>query len=224
MRINRRTFSEEETKEEAKEEQNNDPVDMLSALIPEERPELRVTGIYGDVNEEKCSEAVYGLHALHLTGRKRFLENPEDPDSDLLESYEPLEFVISTHGGLAADMFSVYDCMREIRDRTPIITKGLGKVMSAGVLLLAAGTKGERRIGKYCRVMIHGVMAGQHGYLADVENEFKETKAIQKMYVQALSDETSMSETYVRKLMNKKTNVYLNAEEAVNLGIADIIF
>ena len=60
--------------------------------------------------------------------------------------------------------------------------------------------------------------------LADVENEFKETKAIQKMYVEALASETKMSENYVRKLMNKKTNVYLNAEEAVKLGIADIIF
>ena len=33
-----------------------------------------------------------------------------------------------------------------------------------------------------------------------------------------------MTESYVRKIMNKKTNVYLNAEEAVKLGIADIIF
>ena len=120
-------------------------------------------------------------------------------------------------------MFSVYDVIRDLRDRTPIHTKGLGKVMSAGVLLLASGTKGERRIGKYCRVMIHGVMAGQHGYLADVENEFKETRAIQRMYVQALAEETNMTEAYVRKLMNKKTNVYLDAEEAVKLGIADII-
>ena len=217
MKLNETSPSKEDKKEEPE-------AGVLSMLMQDDRPELRVTGIYGDVNEDKCSEAVYGLHALHLTGRKRFLEDPEDPESDILESYEPLEFVISTHGGLAADMFSVYDCIREIRDRTPIITKGLGKVMSAGVLLLAAGTKGERKIGKYCRVMIHGVMAGQHGYLADVENEFKETKAIQKMYVQALSDETNMSQTYVRKLMNKKTNVYLNAEEAVKLGIADIIF
>ena len=160
---------------------------------------------------------------MHLTGQKQGFVNPEDPESEVYTSYEPIEFIISTHGGLAAEMFSVYDTIRQIRETTPVLTKGLGKVMSAGVLLLACGTKGERRIGRYCRVMLHGVMAGQHGYLADVENEFKETKAIQKMYVQALSNETSMSETYVRKLMNKKTNVYLDAEEAVKLGIADII-
>lgn len=208
-----------EKEEEAKPQDG----DIVSMLMPEERPELRLTGIYGDVNEERCSEAVYGLHALKLTGKKERMVTVDEEEA--IESYtEPIEFIISSHGGLAADMFSVYDTIREIRETTEIHTKGLGKVMSAGVLLLASGTKGKRKIGKYCRVMIHGVMAGQHGYLADVENEFKETKAIQKMYVQALADETNMTEAYVRKLMSKKTNVYLNAEEAVKLGIADIIF
>jgi ATP-dependent Clp endopeptidase proteolytic subunit ClpP len=217
MIFNKKRLSEEQEKEKEQE-------DMFAALMTEPaRPELRMTGIYGDVTEDRCSEAVYGLMALHLTGTEKALSDPEDKDSEIIETYQPIDFIISSHGGLAADMFSVYDVIRELRDRTPIHTKGLGKVMSAGVLLLASGTKGQRRIGRYCRVMIHGVMAGQHGYLADVENEFKETRAIQRMYVKALADETNMSETYVRKLMNKKTNVYLNAEEAVKLGIADII-
>jgi len=219
MTFNKKYFSEEEKQEE------KEQTDIFSALLTEDpKPELRMTGIYGDINEDRCSEAVYGLLALHLTGTEQRLSDPEDGKSEIIETYQPVDFIVSSHGGLAADMFSVYDVMRDLRDRTPIHTKGLGKVMSAGVLLLAAGTKGERRIGKYCRVMIHGVMAGQHGYLADVENEFKETRAIQRMYVQALAEETNMTETYVRKLMNKKTNVYLDAEEAVKLGIADIIF
>jgi len=219
MIFNKKSFSEEEKKDQEKGQD-----ELFTTLMAEPpRPELRMTGIYGDVTEDRCSEAVYGLMALHLTGTEKVLSNPEDENSEIIETYQPIDFIISSHGGLAADMFSVYDVIRDLRDRTPIHTKGLGKVMSAGVLLLASGTKGERRIGKYCRVMIHGVMAGQHGYLADVENEFKETRAIQRMYVKALSDETNMSETYVRKLMNKKTNVYLDAEEAVKLGIADII-
>ena len=210
-------------KEEPKEEEG-EPVDLLSVLgMGTPKPELRLTGIYGDVNEEKCSETIYGLHALYLTGQKTILADPEDENSNEITIYEPIEFVISTHGGLASEMFSVYDTIREIRDTMPIVTKGLGKVMSAGVLLLASGTKGYRKIGKHCRVMIHGVVSGQHGYIADVENEFTESKYTQKMYIKALADETDMTEKYVKKLMDKKTNVYLNAEEAVNLGIADII-
>ena len=105
----------------------------------------------------------------------------------------------------------------------PIHTIGIGKVMSAGTLLLAAGTKGERRIGRFCRVMIHGVISGQQGHLADIENEFDEAKMTQKMYIQALAEETNMTERYIRNLIKKKSNVYLSAQEAVDLGIADIV-
>jgi len=213
-------FNETPTEEQSEDTQSK----VFSMLMPDSPPELRVIGIYGDINEEKCSEAVYGLLAYHLSGTQQEPIDPENEESELVETYQPIEFIISSHGGLAAEMFSVYDIIRDLRDNSPIHTKGLGKVMSAGVLLLAAGSKGKRKIGKHCRVMIHGVVAGQHGYLADVENEFKETKYIQNMYIKALAGETNMTEKYIRKLMNKKTNVYLDAEEAVKLGIADIIF
>ena len=88
---------------------------------------------------------------------------------------------------------------------------------------MAAGTKGERRIGMNCRVMIHGVISGQQGYLADVENEFEEAKFTQELYIKALAGETDMTVKYLRKLLQRKTNVYLSAKDAVELGIADII-
>jgi len=212
-----------ETKEQEQEEKTNDDMfSMLSEAL--DKPELRVTGIYGDITEEKCSEAVYGLLALNQTGRHLIKKDPEDPDSELVEVCEPIEFYISTYGGQASEMFSVYDMMRSLREEIPIHTHGIGKVMSAGVLLLAAGTKGDRRIGRNCRVMIHGVVSGQHGHIADVENEFSEAKMTQKLYIKALVEETNMTEKDIRKMINKKTNVYLDAEKAVELGIADIIF
>ena len=179
-----------------------------------------MTGVYGDINEEKCSETVWGLLALHETGKRYYKE--EDSDQ-LIEEYTPIDFYISSYGGQAAEMFAVYDVIRSLRDITPIITHGVGKVMSAGVLLLASGTKGERRIGKHCRVMIHGVISGQHGHLHDVENEFEEAKITQKQYVKALAAETNMTAKYIKKLVQRKTNVYLSAKDAVELGIADII-
>jgi len=191
-------------------------MELLNLLGPPPgQPELRLTGIYGDVTETRCSEAIFGLIALSPTPAQLATEGFEP---------EPIDFVISTHGGHAAEMFSVYDIIRDIKQRAPVHTKGVGKVMSAGVLLLASGTKGQRRIGKYCRVMIHGVIAGQSGYIGDMEHEFKETKYIQKMYIKALAEETNMTPNYIKRLMGRKTNVYLDAEEAVKLGIADIIF
>ena len=207
-----------------KEEEKKDKEEVVSLVnMALDKPEIRALALYGDVTEEKCMEVVYSLLALDFTSKSLSYEDPEDPDSPAIEVVEPIEFYISTYGGQATEMFAVYDVMRMIRDTTPICTYGLGKVMSAGVLVLAAGTKGERRIGNHCRVMIHGVVAGQHGHIADIENEFSETKMTQKMYIKALSQETDMTERYIKKLMDRKTNVYLDAEEAVNLGIADII-
>jgi ATP-dependent Clp endopeptidase proteolytic subunit ClpP len=212
-------FSDKKKKEPSEEDKNL--ITFINSAI--EKPSLRITGIYGDITEEKCSEAIYGLLALHESGREVMRADPDDEESKLVETYMPMEFYISTYGGSANEMFAVYDIVRYIRDYSPILTHGIGKVMSAGVLLLSSGTKGERRIGKHCRIMIHGVVSGQHGHLSDVENEFEEAKSTQKLYIDALAAETNMTPKYIKKLMDKKTNVYFNASEAVDLGIADIV-
>ena len=209
-----------EEKEETKEEYEAISLSDLSSVLTD-APKLRILGIYGDINEERCSEAIYTLKYLTESGLMAAQLSSTEEEED---APEPIEFCISTYGGAAMDMFAVYDTMREIRNVVPIHTVGMGKVMSAGVLLLAAGTKGQRKIGKNCRVMIHGVISGQHGHLHDVENEFEEAKITQKQYVKALAAETNMTEAHLRKLIQRKTNVYIDAEEAVELGIADIIY
>ena len=93
--------------------------------------------------------------------------------------------------------------------------------MSAGVLLLAAGTKGKRKIGKNCRVMIHSVLAGNEGPLHNLENEIAEVRWTQDRYIKALIDETKLTQKTVNKLLQRHVNVYLSAEDAVKYGIAD---
>ena len=176
----------------------------------ETEPELRVIGLFCDVAEEKVAELVHALLYLHESNTNK-------------EESLPVEFYISTYGGAADDMFALYDVMRQLLPTTEIHTIGIGKVMSAGVLLLAAGTKGKRKIGKYCRVMIHSAMAGSHGSLPNLVNELEALQQTQEDYISALSDETKMSTEEIKNMLERKVNVYLSAEEAVKLGIADII-
>lgn len=174
---------------------------------------MRKIGLYGQIEEERCAEVIYLLLSLYEGGKIQ--------DDDGNETIDPIELVISTWGGAAVDMFAVYDIMRLLREDCEIGTFGLGKVMSAGVLLLAAGTPGKRRIGRHCRVMIHSVVSGHMGELHDLENELEEAQETQKQYIKALAAETHMSQKYIKNLLNKKINVYLTAEQAVDLGIAD---
>ena len=122
-----------------------------------------------------------------------------------------------------ADMFAIYDLMRLLRETCPISTLGIGKVMSAGVLLLASGTKGSRRIGKHCRIMLHHVMTSEQGSLADMSVTYKEAYIVEKMMFDALISETNLTMAQIKRLMKSNTNHYFSAEEAVKMGIADVI-
>ena len=113
--------------------------------------------------------------------------------------------------------------MRLVREETPIHTVGIGKVLSAGVLLLAAGTKGERRIGKNCRLMLHRVLTGESGSLHSIQASVKEAEIIEHMMFEALVEETNLTMKQVKKIVSKNLDAYFSAEEAVEMGIADII-
>jgi|TARA_R100001163_G_scaffold62889_1_gene54130 ATP-dependent Clp protease protease subunit len=184
-----------------------------AALSAQQEPDMRIIGMFCDVHEEKVAEVI---HAMLYLNEMNKLEKTE-------EAKKPIEFYLSTYGGSADDMFALYDIMRTVRQDSEIHTLGLGKVMSAGVLLLAAGTKGKRRIAKNCRVMIHSVAAGNHGNLQDLTNELEAISDLQQMYTNCLVAETNMTESDIKDMLNRNVNVYLSATEAVKLGIADII-
>ncbi len=187
--------------------------ELLGAVGAPKEPDMRTIGLFTDVAEEKVAEIA---HAMLYLNELNKLEKSEDKK-------KPIEFYLSTYGGNADDMFALYDVMRQVKLDTEIHTIGLGKVMSAGVLLLASGTKGKRKIGKYCRVMIHSVIGGSHGSLPNLANEMEAIQQIQKDYIDALVAETTMTSKKMKALLERKVNVYLSAEEAVELGIADII-
>jgi ATP-dependent Clp protease protease subunit len=136
-------------------------------------------------------------------------------------SLKSMNFYVSTYGGNADDMFAIYDMMNITKEKCDIETIGLGKVMSAGTLILAAGTKGKRKITKHCRVMLHSVAAGSYGNLHNLQNEMETIKHQQDKYINALVANTSMTKRQIQKLLDRKINVYLSAEEAVEYGIAD---
>ncbi len=215
---------EDDKQEQQSEEVATDLSQFLLLNDPASEPaKLRIIGLYGEVTEENAAETTYSLLALKEMGKKEELSDPDDPESDVITTYQPLDFIVSTWGGSAADMFSIYDIMRTVRADCDISTLGLGKVMSAGVLILAAGTKGQRKIGKNCRVMLHGVTSGQHGNLSDLENEMAEAKWTQDTLVNCLTKETKMTKKYLKKILAKRMNVYFTAKEAVELGMADEI-
>ena len=181
----------------------------------------RVVSLYGEVSELSCKNAVAAFYSLHETGAVEEVIECEEEEAVVKTSHLPIDFIISTEGGSVSDMFALYDCMRDIRKESEINCFGIGKIMSAGVLLLAAGTKGKRRVGKNCRLMLHSISGGHFGSLKELEVDIKEVRWFQDQYAKSLAAETSLTERQIKNIFRKKTDTYFDAEQAVKWGIAD---
>ena len=201
-----------EEEESEEEEQQMTLMDLLGGGVGGAKsPEARSIMFVGEVTEDRAADLVSALLVLSQT---------KDPDA---VRAEPIKLYVSTYGGSADEMFGIYDVVNFCKKFCDIETIGLGKVMSAGTLMLASGTKGKRKIGKHCRVMIHAVNAGQVGDIFNLQNELEQTVGLQDSYIQAMSHETNMTKRQIQTLINRKVNVYLTAEEAIEKGLADEI-
>lgn len=206
IRLEKKSKKNEEPAAEGAQE-NETVAELLGSLAT--GPEQRSIMFVGEVDEEKAADMISALLVLSQT-KPAGQERADD-----------IKIYVSTYGGSADEMFSIYDVMSYCKQFCDIETIGLGKVMSAGTLILASGTEGKRKLGKHCRVMMHSVNGGSIGELHNLENEMEQMKGLQDNYIQCLSTETSMTKRQIQTLINKKINIYLSAEEAIEKGLAD---
>ena len=132
---------------------------------------------------------------------------------------KPIYFMLNTYGGSLDDMFALYDTLKFIQ--CPVHTVGLGKIMSAGVLLLAAGNKGNRLLGKNARLMLHPVSTFLHGNIFQILNESDEINRLQTQLETCLTSETKMSIKEYKKLMKQGNDIYISPSDALKYGIVD---
>jgi ATP-dependent Clp protease protease subunit len=177
----------------------------LAALLPHPKhgEDSRIVVLYGGVSEQSISAVIYQL--LYLAN----------------QNHKPIHLVVSTYGGSVDEMFSLYDTIRFLP--CPVHTIALGKVMSAGVLLLASGVKGKRLIGSSARLMMHPISGGFYGNVFESMSETSEFKRLQDLMVSSLQKESNMTKEQVEKIMKSGHDFYVTPEEAIKLGIVDKI-
>ena len=178
----------------------------------EEEPLL---GLVGEITEAAAQQLALMLLAFNGGGILR----PEPPE----EKEDDIEFFISSTGGSLSEMFTIYDLMELVKRRRDIATFGYGKVASAGVPLLAAGTKGKRHISKNARIMLHHCSSNVSGPHPNVRANYNELKTVEDMMVQILVEHTKLSAGEIYNIFSKNTDEFFSAEEALEMGIVDKI-
>ena len=200
----------DEKNEDATESEET-PVD-ISSLFGDS--DFKTISIYGEIDEDTGKSATLGLQLFKESEPK---SSDDDDDADPPR----IDMIVSTEGGNVQDMFAIYDCVRDVRKNCDIHTLGIGKVMSAGILLLASGTPGKRTVGKYCRLMMHSVKGAHFGSLKELESDIREVRWYQEQFIKALAEETKLSYKELKAIFPRKSDTYFDALQAVEWGIAD---
>ena len=107
----------------------------------------------------------------------------------------------------------------------PVATISVGKSMSAGSILLAAGTPGYRYMDSNSTVMVHEAGSGTIGKLEDMKVSVKETERLNKLIFEKLAKYSGKDKKYFLNLISSKKNSdwFLTAADAKKHGIVDHI-
>ena len=105
----------------------------------------------------------------------------------------------------------------------PIRTIGIGNVMSAAFLIFVSGTKGERYIAQNTGIMCHQYSDSPEGKHHDLKSSMKEGENCNARMLEIIKDATGLTASKIKARLLPASDVYLTADEALVLGIADYI-
>lgn len=133
------------------------------------------------------------------------------------EKRKPIRILINSDGGSVDAVMNVIDTIR--LSKTPVYTIGLGRVYSAGGLLLMAGHK--RYIFEHTSCLIHDGSSGAIGSIGKLLDNLKFTEELERRIKKYILSVTSIDEkTYDE---NYRRDWFMFSEEMIRLGVADRI-
>jgi len=135
-------------------------------------------------------------------------------DRLVAEKQKLITVKLSSEGGSAYDAMAIYALIRN----TPVSVnvEAYGKVMSAAILILAAGDK--RSADKDCIFMVHeGSVSSEGLNVKDLKRAIKQAGKEEVIWNQLLADRTGMYSGIWETLA--KNSRYFSSEEALSWGL-----
>jgi ATP-dependent Clp protease protease subunit len=161
--------------------------------------------INGEIDEDSIGDAVKWL----------IYENLDVSREKVLTLY------INSTGGDLYQAFGLIDVMRS--SHHVVRTIGIGSIMSAAFLIFASGDKGQRYAAKNTSFMCHQFSESMEDKYHDLKATMKENDICNDKMVSILKDATGLAPSVIKKKLLPASDVYLTAQEVLDLGIADHI-
>jgi ATP-dependent Clp protease protease subunit len=133
----------------------------------------------------------------------------------------PIVVYIDSYGGYLDSLNSMLETIEQVSN--PIITVCIGKAMSCGAVLLAAGD--HRFCGRFSRVMIHQSTGGDYGPVEGLQKNVDECKRVNDMFMSFLAKRCNKTLSELKQIIkdNESRDFYLDAEACLEFGIVDAV-
>ena len=133
---------------------------------------------------------------------------------------DTVNILLNSGGGDVIETLAFIDYMKSQKDQMKFNIIVRGMAMSAAALLLANGT-GTRAASKHSKIMVHQLSTIVVGKLSDVKSNAKFSEQLEDECNELMSQFTKKDKTYWEE--NQKSDYFLNAQQALDLGIIDQI-
>ena len=130
---------------------------------------------------------------------------------------QDINLYVNSPGGAVDDTLAIYDTMKFMT--CDVATFCVGKAMSGGAVVLAAGTKGKRYALPHAKVMIHQPFGGIYGQTADIAIQAEEILKTKETLTDLLAKLTGQPREKVAE--DQERDKYFDAKEAKAYGLVD---
>jgi ATP-dependent Clp protease protease subunit len=154
----------------------------------------------------------FSFYDLATRCRTILRERPAEKQND------PITIVLNSSGGCMFEMFGIIDYIKSLKVKVNVIVRG--QAMSAGAMILATAT-GSRICSKHTTIMLHEASIGQYGKSSDIQASAKQYKKMEDDCLRLLAESTKKDAEWWKE--NTRKDLFLSADEALELGIIDLI-
>ena len=180
----------------------------MSGVAITEDVSIEKSGVYllmGDIGVDTCKPAIEWILKNELT---------DDP-------WAEMKMFINSPGGILSDAFALIDVMRGATCK--LSTIGIGEISSAGLLIFMSGTKGNRILTPNTAILSHQFSWGSYGKEHELFAAQKAFDVTSTMMINHYKKCTGLSEKKIREFLLPPEDRWLTANEALKLGICDIV-
>lgn len=203
---------------------NNEFVELQSpGLASNSEYKNRVLNLFGDFDRNTISEMMKKClkweeeDAEILYKHSQQIRQLQDPRQLL----KPIILNINSPGGHVDELLALVDMLESMP--APVVTRAYGQVCSCGFVLFCVGD--ERYVGNNASLMYHELGYGIWGKDSEVKNYHEYTTKLQKRIDKIIKNKTGITLKQLKEWRKNNQDKWLEAEEAVKLGIAtDLLY